>query len=251
MKLYFASDVHLGAPTIADHRTHELRFVKWLDAIRNDADEVYLLGDIFDYWFEYTTVVPKGFVRFLAKLCELTEKGIKVHIFTGNHDVWMWDYLPNECGVEIHHEHFSFCADGKKFFIGHGDGLGNYDRGYNMLKWLFNWRIAQVCYSCIHPDLGGWIARTWSKSSRKHNANVSKFHSFQGEDEHQVKFARQYLSEGNDTNYFIFGHRHVIADYQLQPNSRLLILGEWMQGSTYAVCTNGILELKSFDAKNI
>lgn len=247
MKLYFASDVHLGAPTIIDHRTHEKRFVDWLDAIKNDADEIYLLGDIFDYWFEYTTVVPKGFVRFLAKLCEITEKGIKVHLFTGNHDVWMWDYLPTECGVVIHKQPISFEADGKHFFIGHGDGLGHYDRGYNLLKWIFNWRVAQVCYSWLHPDLGGFIARIWSGSSRKHNAKVKKFHTFRSEDEHQVMFARSYLAQGNKIDYFIFGHRHVKADYELEANgARLLVLGEWMQNSTYAVFCDGKLELKEF-----
>ncbi len=247
MKLYFASDLHLGAPTIADHRTHELRFIKWLDTIKADADEIFLLGDMFDYWFEYTTVVPKGAVRFLSKLCELTDSGIKVHIFTGNHDVWMWDYLPTECGVEVHHEPYTFEADGKQFFVGHGDGLGNYDRAYNLLKWIFNWRVAQVCYSCLHPDLAGFIARTWSKNSRKHNAKVLKFHTFRAEDEHQVMFARNYLEHGGNADYFIFGHRHVKADYQLTPyNSRLLVLGEWMQGSTYAICDNGTLQLLDF-----
>jgi len=244
MKIYFASDVHLGAPSIDDHRAHELNFVSWLDKIKNDADEIYLLGDIFDYWYEYSTVVPKGFVRFLGKLCEITDKGIKVHIFTGNHDVWMWDYLPRECGVTVHHENYTFSCDGKRYYIGHGDGLNNYDRGYNLLKWIFEWKVAQVCYSCLHPDIAGWIAKTWSHSSRKRDNKNTKFHSFRGEEEHQVMFARDYLSKGNSMDYFIFGHRHVLADYKLEPSSsRLLVLGEWMSKYSYAVSDNGELTL--------
>lgn len=246
MKLYFASDVHLGAPTIADHRKHELNFVHWLDKIKDDADEIYLLGDIFDYWFEYHTVVPKGFVRTLGRLAEMTDRGIKVHIFTGNHDVWMWNYLEKECGLIVHHDCCSVEADGRRLYIGHGDGVGGYDKGYALLKWLFTCRVAQVLYSWLHPDIAGWIATTWSGSSRKKDNKNVKFHSFRGEDEHQVRFARTLLDKGEPIDYFVFGHRHVVADYPLNEACRLVVLGEWMEKCTYAVLDDGEISVYNF-----
>lgn len=243
MKIYFASDIHLGAPSIKDHRAHEMRFVRFLESIENDADELFLLGDIFDYWFEYKSVAPKGFVRFLGKISQMTDKGIKVHFFTGNHDVWMWDYLEKECGVEVHHKHCEIERDGRRLFIGHGDGLGNYDRGYNLLKWIFENRVAQFLYSMLHPNFANWIATTWSGNSRKRDDKNTKFHTFRNEEEHQVMFARKQISEGKHFDYYVFGHRHVEADYPLNDATRLIVLGQWMSGSTYAVMTDGKLEL--------
>lgn len=241
MKIYFASDIHLGAPLIVDKRAHEVRFVEWLDEIKKDADEVYLLGDVFDYWFEYSTVVPRGFVRFLGKICELTDKGIKVHIFTGNHDVWMWDYLPNECGVEVHREHYKAEICGKKILMGHGDEMG-YDFWYGILKWIFKLRLAQICYKWVHPDLAGWVATTWSRLSRQKDNRNTKYHTFRGEEEFQVRYARKTLDK-EQIDYFVFGHRHVTADYPLNDKSRLIVLGEWMSQCTYAVMEDGAMRL--------
>lgn len=250
MKVYFASDVHLGAPIIEDKRAHEKIFIEWLEYVEKDADALYLLGDIFDYWYEYRTVAPRGYVRFLGTLCRLTDKGIDVHIFTGNHDVWMFDYLQSECGVKVHTRHEQIEIDGKGFFMGHGDGLGNYDRGYNMLKWVFNWKVAQFCYSLLHPDMAGWIARTWSFKSRKRNNKNVKMHKFLGGDkEFQMLFAKEYLAKGNEVDYFVFGHRHVVKDYMLNDRSRVLMLGDWLYNYSYAEYSEGNMRLMRWKTK--
>ena len=235
MKIYFASDVHWGAPAVKDKRRHESIFVEWLDEIKADADEVYLLGDIFDYWYEYSSVVPRGFARFLGKLCELTDKGIKVHIFTGNHDVWMFSYLQEECGVEVHTRPYEFESCGKHFHVGHGDGLGKGEHGYRFMKRVFESRVAQFLYSLLHPTIATWFARTWSRKSRKHNNRNTKMHSYLGDDkEYQVLFAKEQLKKGAQIDYFIFGHRHVVHECDLG-TSRVLMIGDWLWNFSYAV----------------
>ncbi len=234
MKIFFASDIHLGAPTIADHRAHERRFVQWLDAVGREADEIVLLGDVFDYWYEYRTVVPRGFTRFLGKLSELTDRGVKVHFFTGNHDVWAFDYLATECGVELHFGPQERTIGGKTFFLAHGDGLGSYDRPYNLMKSIFTSPVAQWFYSKLHPDIGGWIATHWSGSSRRRN-NRSRRRFFMGEErEIPIRFARDVLAD-RPIDYFVVGHRHVAVDYRLTDTSRIIYLGEWIEQCTYAV----------------
>lgn len=236
MKVYFASDAHLGAPIIEDKRAHEKMFVEWLDYVEKDADAIYLLGDVFDYWYEYKTVAPRGYIRFLGKLCALVDKGIEVHIFPGNHDVWMFDYLQQECGVKVHHTHETLTLCGKRFFVGHGDGLGTYDRGYNLLKWVFKCRIAQFCYSLLHPDFAGWIARTWSfKSRKRNNRNAAKHEAKPIEKEFQVRYALEHLKSDADIDYFVFGHRHIIRDVALNAKSRVLIIGDWLYNFSYAL----------------
>lgn len=246
MRIYFASDTHLGAKAVGDARGQESRFVAWLDKIKEDADAIYLLGDIFDYWFEYGSVVPKGYVRFLAKLAELSQRGIDIHIFTGNHDVWMFSYIQEECGVTVHTEHIVKEWDGKRFFLGHGDGLGNYDMGYNILKWVFCCKPIQIVYSWLHPDIANWIATTWSKLSRKSNSKKTKFHSFLGEEEIQVKYVndREAKCGGKEYDYYVFGHRHVLANYETRYGSRILIIGDWLNNFSYALWDG--MELKLF-----
>lgn len=247
MKIYFASDTHLGAPTLADPRAHELRFVSWLDRIKADANEVYLLGDIFDYWYEYRSVVPRGFVRTLGKLSEMTDAGIKVHIFNGNHDTWIGNYLADECGLIVHHGHYEFSANGKQFFVGHGDDLG-YDKSYHRLMLLFNSKTAQFFYSWLHPNIANWIAKTWSKNSRN-SKKKEKYLHFLGDDrEHQILFAKQFLQQGHDINYFIFGHRHIVADRQVSPSSRVLIIGEWVEKPTFAEFDGTNVAIKDVDS---
>lgn len=250
MKVYFASDVHLGAAIIKDNRLHEQLFVSWLDEVRKDADRVYLLGDIFDYWFEYKTVAPRGFVRCLGKLCELTDSGIEVHFFTGNHDVWIFDYLPAECGIIVHRHDEKIVIDNTTLYVGHGDEVGKYDRRYMMLKGFFNSRVAQFCYSLLHPDLAGWIATTWSRQSRKaHQTKRShqKFKSFMGvEREYQLKMSKDILASGEKIDYFVFGHRHIVLDHELNTQSRLLIIGDWLWNYSYAVYHDGQIEIKRY-----
>lgn len=238
MKIYFASDAHLGAAIVTDKREHERKLVTWLDAIKDDADAIYFLGDMFDYWYEYKTVVPKGYVRFLAKLCELTERGIDVHMFTGNHDVWMFDYLPDECGVTIHRKYYEFTADGKHFLVGHGDNIGNYDKIYMLMKMVFESPVAQWFYSKLHPDFSGWIAHSRCEGSRRQNEKRKEFTTFRGEErEFQIRFAKEYLSKGNAVDYFVFGHRHIMHDFAIgnDKGSRVLMIGDWLKNFSYAV----------------
>lgn len=248
-KIYFASDVHLGAPSIGDHRAHEQRFVAWLESIRHQASAIYLLGDIFDFWFEYRRVVPRGFTRFLGKLSEITDSGIPVHFFTGNHDIWVFDYLPRECGVTVHHEPLVLQLNGKKMFLAHGDGLGNYDRKYNFLKALFTNKAAQWLFAHLHPNLGIWIATNWSKQSRE--KNLTEFGTkFLGADkEWSIRYAQEVLTTTH-YDYFLFGHRHLALDYALNSQSRLLYLGDWIQHFSYATFDGHELKLCFYHDEN-
>ena len=177
-KIYFASDFHLGIPSYEKSREREKTIINWLDSIKKDAQEIYLVGDIFDFWFEYKQTVPKGHIRFLAKIAEITDSGIPVHFFTGNHDMWMFDYLPNEIGVSIHRSAIHREWNGKKFFIGHGDGLGPGDRFYKFLKLFFNSKICQWLFARIHPNFGMGVGNLWSSKSR--NSNIEKGEAFLG-----------------------------------------------------------------------
>ena len=179
--IYFASDLHLGAPNAADSLVREKMMVSWLDKVAQDATEIYLLGDLFDFWFEYKHAVPKGYSRLIGKLSELGDRGIPVHIFTGNHDMWIFDYLPNETGVTLHREPITREWDGKKFYIGHGDGLGPGDYGYKIIKRVFASKLCQWLFARIHPNLGISIANFWSRRSRISSAEQDEV--FLGNDE--------------------------------------------------------------------
>jgi len=247
-KTYFISDVHLGAPALNNNRERERLFVQWLDHAAKDAAAIYLLGDIFDFWYEYKKVAPRGFVRTLGKIAELSDKGIPVYFFTGNHDLWVYDYLPSETGVTVHREPVTKTIGGKKFFLGHGDGLDPKEKGYLRLKRFFTSKTAQFLYSRLHPNFAFWIGHKWAKHSRLAKGNepeVSK-----GPDhETCVAFAKRYLNKEH-VDYFIFGHRHVMMDEQLNQKSRLFILGEWINYFSYAVFEGKKLQLKQFD-KNL
>jgi UDP-2,3-diacylglucosamine hydrolase len=233
-KIYFASDAHLGSDFYEDARIAEKRFVRWLESIRHDAAAVYLLGDIFDYWFEYKYVVPKGFTRFLGKIAEMTDSGIKVHFFTGNHDVWLYDYLPEEIGVILHKKEYITEIYGKKLFLAHGDGLGDESKSFRLIRSLFHSRICQVMYAWIHPRWSTAFAHRWSKHSRKEGMRI--YTDYLGEDrEYLVKFSKQYLQCDPSIDYFIFGHRHILLDLLLNKKSRMLIIGDWMQFFSYAI----------------
>ena len=243
--IYFASDVHLGAPTIKDFREHEKRFVAWLDQIKDDAGEIYLMGDIFDFWFEYRHVIPKGNTRFLGKLCELTDAGISVHFFTGNHDIWVFDYLPRETGVVVHTKPYVTTLYGKKFFLAHGDGLTPDEKGYQRLKAVFTNRTAQRLFRWLHPDWGVALARFWSRKSRESNQD-SEMARFQGEEgEWLVKFSKEKL-KNEHFDFFVFGHRHVAIDLPIGENSRVCYLGDWVRLFTYAVWDGETFVLKHF-----
>jgi len=244
-KIYFASDFHLGAPNQKESLKREKLIVKWLDEIKIDAKEIYLVGDVFDFWFEYKSAIPKGFVRLQGKIAELTDSGIPIHFFTGNHDMWAFDYLPKELGITIYREPISKEFDGKKFLIGHGDGLGPGDGTYKMLKAVFSSKICQWAFARIHPNLGIGIANAWSRRSRK--SNITYDEVFHGEDkEHLVLYCNDYIKKDKSIDYFIFGHRHLPLEVKIGEKAKYINLGEWIKYNTYAVFNGNELELKTF-----
>lgn len=242
-KIYFLSDIHLGAPVLKNNRERELHLVNWLDEIRPDCGALFLLGDIFDFWYEYKRSVPKGYIRFLAKICEYTDQGIPVHFFTGNHDIWAFDYLPQECGVTLHTHNEIFNINGKRFLIGHGDALNPQDKGYLFLYRTFHNRFLQRCFRWIHPDLGILLAQKWSSHSRLENGKIEA-DSFQGEEKEEiVRFCKETLAVQH-FDFFIFGHRHLPIDLPLSPLSRYINTGDWITYFTFATFDGHTLELK-------
>lgn len=242
--IYFASDFHLGAPNYESSRKREDRIVSWLDSIKPDAKEIYLVGDLFDFWFEYKRAIPKGFVRLQGKIAEIADSGIEVHVFTGNHDMWMFDYLPKELGVKMHRAPIKREFDGKSFFIGHGDGLGPGDHGYKFIKKVFANKICQWLFARLHPNFGIWMADFWSNRSRI--ANRDEDEKYLGDDkEFLVQYCKSHL-EKEHIDYFIFGHRHLPLEIEVGKDSQYFNLGEWMNYETYAVWDGKALELKKY-----
>ena len=231
-KIYFNSDYHLGVPDKAGSLEREKRVVAWLERIRVDAQEIYLMGDLFDFWFEYKYTVPKGFVRLLGKIAEITDSGIPVYIFSGNHDMWMFGYFEEELGVPVFHKPQTREWNGKKFYLGHGDGLGPGDHGYKFLKRIFRNRLCQIGFSLIPSRWGMGLANYFSKKSRHANAETDR--KFLGEEnEWLVQYCREIL-EQEHFDYFIFGHRHLPLDINLGNGSRYVNLGDWIRYFTYA-----------------
>lgn len=243
-KIYFASDFHLGAPGDTKSSERERLLCKWLDEIKGDAAEIYLVGDVFDFWFEHKYTIPKGFVRILGKLAELVDSGIKVHFFTGNHDTWMRDYFPNEIGIEVHDEPIERTYNGKNFFIGHGDGLGPGDHKYKLLKKIFRSKTCQWLYARIHPNLSFWIARASSLKSRAATGKADEI--FNGkENEWLYVFCQDYL-KNHKTDYFVFGHRHLPLELDVDGKALYINLGDWLRYYTYAVFDGQELKLKYY-----
>lgn len=243
-KTYFVSDVHLGAPALSNNLEREKLFVNWLDAVKTDAGEIYLLGDIFDFWYEYKKVAPRGFVRTLGKIAEITDSGVPVHFFTGNHDLWVYDYLPSETGVIVHREPFITNIGNKSFFLAHGDGLDPTEKGYLMMKRLFTSKTAQFLFSRLHPNFAFWVSHAWSKSSRL-SKGIEAEKSKGAENESVVAFSKKYLKKEH-IDFFIYGHRHILMDEHLNENSKVVVLGEWINYFSYAVFDNEKLELKIY-----
>ena len=213
--VYFLSDAHLGSRAIAHGRTQERRLVNFLDSIKHNAAAVYLLGDIFDFWYEFKLVVPKGYTRFLGKISELTDLGVEVHFFIGNHDIWCGDYLEKECGVTIHRQPLTCEIYGKEFFLAHGDGLGDKDAKFKLLRSMFHSTTLQTLFSTIHPRWSIELGLEWAKHSRLKREG-GKEPEYMGEDkEPLVLFTKNYLKDHPDINYFIYGHRHIMLDLML------------------------------------
>jgi len=239
-KIYFASDFHLGSYPRDNADQRERMIVKWLDTIKQDAKALYLVGDIFDFWFEYATVVPKGYIRFLGKLAELADAGIEITLFKGNHDMWMFGYLKKEIGATIVDDELTLTLDGKTFYIHHGDGLGPGDTKYKVLKKFFRSRFCQWLFARLHPNLGIGIATRWSKHSRLSSAAEEKFLGI--DKEWLVQYAQETLKHTH-YDYFIFGHRHLPYEVELPGNSTVINLGEWINFFSYAVWDGQELKL--------
>lgn len=245
-KVYFISDLHLGAPYFPDSREAEMRVVRFLDTIKDDASEIYMLGDILDYWYEYRYVVPRGFVRFFGKLAELCDSGIKIWWMIGNHDIWIFDYLPGEIGVKVTDGVMEREIMGHKFVMGHGDGLGRLPRSFKLLRGLFRNKLCQRMFSAIHPRWTVPFAYAWSRKSRKVDgpADCDADRMLRNVRE----FSKQYLSEHPDINYFIFGHLHLLVDEKIEASSdaRMIVLGEWIKTFSYGEFDGKNFQLKLF-----
>jgi len=247
-KIFFISDVHLGSSTFGDSLTREKLLVRWLDSIKEEAKVLYLLGDIFDFWFEYKQAVPRGFTRFLGKLGELSDAGVEIHYFIGNHDVWVFDYLPDEIGLTLHKEPLITEIDGKIFYMAHGDGQGDYSASFKFIRKIFHNKICQFLFRLLHPDLGIKLAHLWAEHSRQKEL-IRPSLPFLGEHkEHLVLFAKSYIEKHPETDCLIFGHRHIPMDLMLTPKNRIMIIGDWMQNFSYIVYDGKELVHKRFDA---
>ncbi|MEJ2583692.1 MAG: UDP-2,3-diacylglucosamine diphosphatase [Robiginitalea sp.] len=244
-KIYFSSDNHLGAPNTAESLSREKKFVRWLDSVKGDAAAVFLLGDLFDFWFEYNYVVPRGFTRTLGKLAELTDSGIPVYYFVGNHDLWMRGYFEEELNIPVFHEPRIFQLNDKKFLIGHGDGLGPGDKGFKRMKKVFANPVAQWFFRWLHPDLGVRMAQYFSVKNRLISGEEDV--KFLGEEnEWLVQYAKRKLTQQH-FDYFVFGHRHLPLEIDLSSTSKYINLGDWISYFSYGVFDGVSLSLEYFE----
>jgi UDP-2,3-diacylglucosamine hydrolase len=243
-KIFFLSDFHLGAPDAASSLEREKLIVQFLDDIKNEAACIFIVGDMFDFWYEYKKVVPKGGVRLLGKIASITDSGVPVHFFVGNHDMWMKNYLQQEMNVPVYFEPTEFQFNNKIFYIGHGDGLGPGDHGYKALKKVFRNPLSQWLFGILPPYLGMGLANYSSRKSREATGVIEE--KFLGEDkEWLIIYSKEVLKE-KKVDYFIFGHRHLPIDFRLSNESGYINLGDWIRYCTYAVFDGENLELKSY-----
>ncbi len=244
--IYFISDAHLGCRLVENPREHEMRVVRWLDQIKTDAKAIFLMGDMFDFWFEYRTVVPKGYVRFLGKLAELSDAGIEIHFFTGNHDIWTFGYLEEEIGLIVHHGNEVMELNGKSFFLGHGDQLTTKnDKKFKLLHSIFHNKTAQSLFRLFPPLLGQNFGYHWSKNNRKKYIHLDN--QFLGEEnEYIVRFAKSY-TESNPVDFMVFGHRHIELNMALNNKTQVVILGDFIGIFSYGVFDGENMWLESFE----
>jgi UDP-2,3-diacylglucosamine hydrolase len=243
-KIYFLSDFHLGAPNAAESLVREKRIIRFLDEIKEDAEQIFLLGDLFDFWFEYKKVVPKGYVRILGKLAEITDAGIPVHFFVGNHDMWMTNYFQQELNIPVYFEPVPFDLFGKKFLIGHGDGLGPGDHGYKFIKKIFRNKACQWLFGILPPFIGMGLANYFSRKSRAQTGQTDEV--FLGEDKEWLIIYCKEVLKTTHYDYFIFGHRHLPLDVSLGGNSRYINLGDWIKYNSYASFNGNELSLNYY-----
>lgn len=247
-KVYFASDFHLGLAAFnrQEEIKREKKVVRWLSSIEKDAEAIFLVGDIYDFWFEYNQVVPKGYVRFLGKIANLVDNGIPIYFFTGNHDLWMFQYSKEELGVEVIKKPMEVRINKRSFLIGHGDGLGPGDNFYKFLKKIFTNRFVQWMFKWLHPDVGMALARSWSSSSRIRKSGSDK--EFLGDEEFLVQFCKK-VEENKHHDYYIFGHRHFPIGVEINEKSTYFNLGEWVFKCTFGEFDGESFKLKTFEGK--
>lgn len=245
-KVYFLSDAHLGSRLVENPREHEAKILRWMDSVKTDASAIYLLGDMFDFWFEYGSVVPRGHVRFLGKLAELTDSGIEIHFFTGNHDLWTFGYLEEEVGLIVHREAQDLYIGNKRFYLAHGDGLMlESEKAFRLIRGIFHSRFCQKLFRWIPPQIGQELGFRWSMKNREAIRGIEN--KFLGEEhEHAVLFAKKY-TETEDVDFFIFGHRHILLNLQLPNKSRVIILGDFISIFSYAVFDGENLSIEIFE----
>lgn len=243
-KVYFASDFHLGVPTLEKSLLREKKIIRWLDECRKDAGAIFLVGDLFDFWFEYRTTIPKGYSRFFGKLAELSDAGIQLVIFTGNHDMWMYGYFEKEFNAKVVYDPIQLFINDTKVYIGHGDGLGPGDKGYKVLKKIFRNPFFQWCFHRLHPNFGIGLANFWSRRSRAQAGEAEQ--TFLGEGEWLWMYSQEVeLKEHHDA--YIFGHRHLPLDLKVNETSRYLNLGEWFSSYTYVVFDGHNFSMNTFE----
>ena len=248
--IYYASDFHFGIPNRKGSLIREGKFIEWLSQVKKDASAIYLMGDLFDFWFEYKTVIPKGYVRLFGKLAELSESGIELHLFKGNHDIWAFSYLEDEIGIKLHRQGEITLLGNKKFFLSHGDGVGPGDNEYKFLKKVFENKINQFLYRWIHPDLGTRLGSFFSNRSRLTKIlleGVELTRSNELAKEPIVIFSREMAEADPTIDYFIFGHVHFPEILRLSDNASCVILGDWIQHFTYARFDGETVELMKFE----
>ncbi len=243
-KIYFLSDFHLGAPHAAGSLLREKKLVRFLEEIRSTATAIFIVGDIFDFWYEYDKVVPKGYVRLLGKLAELTDAGIPIHVFVGNHDMWMSGYFEQELNIPVYHEPKAFTWNNKQFLIGHGDGLGPGDQGYKFIKKIFRNPICHWLFGILHPNWGIGIANYFSRKSREKTGNADA--AFLGEDKEWLIVYCKELIKTKPYHFLIFGHRHFPIDFALSEQGRYINLGDWISNFTYAEFDGNDMKLCSY-----
>ena len=239
-KIYFASDFHLGSPNLKDSHTRERKIISWLCTIEKDAKAIYLVGDIFDFWYEYKKVVPKGFVRLQGKLAEMCDQGININFIVGNHDMWVNDYFQKEVGLNVFENEILIEENNQKILVCHGDGLGSGNISFKLIKKIFKSNICRWLFSRIHPNLGVSLAHLWSNASRRKNLKKTN-----NNHEHLINYCKK-KQKNNPIDYYVFGHLHSPTIENIDSKAKYINAGDWIQHCSYAVLSNKNLEIKKF-----
>lgn len=251
MKIYFAADAHLGSLAFKSHLYNEKKLVRWMDSIKADCEALYLLGDMIDFWFEHKLVIPKGYARFFGKIAEFTDAGIPVYWFTGNHDIWLFNYVQKELGVIVYDRPLEITLHGKKFYMAHGDGLGDPSLQFRMLRKIFHNRFCQILFAAIHPRQSIGFGLEWAKRSRLKREREPEV--YLGEDkEYLIQFAKKNTAELKEraADFYIFGHRHILIDLAISSKSRVIILGDWIHQFSYGEFDGNNFQLKIFEEED-